>query len=181
MPAKYLATGRLTGDELSSTSEGRHLELEEEYLRHPAASAFASKGDPVVDLNGQNIVGVCFNTATAATDFVTIDTEGIWFQSVLADDDDGGNAVQIGDEIFIDLATAVLSKIRNKFTNQHFGYALGTVAVHTAAVVAVKVHWDPDDAIEVVGKGTVFYAIGDRPNAREYRYRSTATLSLIHI
>ena len=108
MPAKYLTTGYAAGDEMSSTYEGRHLELEESYLVHPAASAFAAKGDPVVDAGGQNIVGVCLTTAAAATELVTLDTEGIWALNVVASDDWGASAISYGDEIFISLTTAVL-------------------------------------------------------------------------
>ena len=178
MPAQYLATGHESGDECSSTYEGRHLTLEESFLVHPThTDAFVDKGDPVIDTGGQNIVGVALLSAAAATDLISLDTEGIWFLNATAVDDLGNSAIQLGDEIFISLAGAatMLSKIRNKNTHQHFGYALGDVATGTTAVVAIKVHWDPDDALEVVGKGDVFYALGTRPNAREYRYQSTAT------
>ncbi len=176
MPAIYLATGETAGNECSSTGEGRHITLEEALLNHPTQTdGFALKGDPVVDAGGGNIVGVTLKSGFAATDLISIDTEGIWFLNVTATDDVGNTAVQLGDEIFISLANPILSKNRDKNTHQHFGYALGDVATGTTAVVAVKVHWDPDDAIEVVGQEAAWYAMGTRGNAREYRYRSTAT------
>jgi len=174
MPAIYIATNATAGDEISSTYEGRHLTLEESYLNHPThGDGFVNKGDPVLDAGGENIVGVALLSAAAATDLISIDTEGIWFLTATASDDWGNSAIQLGDEIFISLANPVLSKIRNKNTNQHFGYALGDVPAGTSAVVAVKVHWDPDDAEEVIGKGSAFYELDAlHANGREYRYRS---------
>ena len=176
MPALYLATGRTAGEECSSTYEGRHITLEESYLIHPThADAFVDHGDPVIDTDGQNIVGVAFVSAAAATDLIAIDTEGIWFLNVQAIDDIGNIAVALGDEIYINKATAVLSKRTDKNAQQRFGYALGTVNAGYTSVVAVKVHWNPDDALELVGSSATPFALGVRPNAREYRYRSTAT------
>ena len=174
MPDFYLNTGQTAGNECSSTGEARHLTIEENLLAHPThADGLVDKGDPVVDLGGQNIVGVSFSSAAAAADPLAIDTEGIWFLNATATDDWGNNPIQYGDEIFISLANPVLSKFRNKNTHQHFGYALGTVATGTTDVVAIKVHWDPDDAEEIVGKSTAFYELAATvANGREYRYRS---------
>jgi len=174
MPAKYLVStgGWAAGDEISSTYEGRHLELEDSYLAHTThTDAFVDKGDPVIA--GGNIVGVAFNSAAAATDVISIDTEGIWALSVVAEDDDGDIAVVVGDEIFISKAdaAAMLSKNSNKNTFQHFGYALGAINAGVTAVIAVKVHWDPDDAEELVGTGAVpFVSTKANHSFREYRY-----------
>ncbi len=157
MPALYLATGHVSGEECSSTYEGRHLTLEESYLTHPShTDTFVDHGDPV--LVGDLIVGVAFTSAAAATDLIAIDTEGIWFLSVNATDYEGASAVATGDQIYINKTTAVLSKNSNKATHQRFGYALGDVAQGTA-VVAVKVHFDPDDATERIGTQAVPMAI----------------------
>ena len=177
MPAQYLATGHSAGEECSSTYEGRHLTLEESFLVHPThADAFVDKGDPVVITTGdQSVVGVAFASATAATDLIAIDTEGAWYLSCTAVDDWGNSPIAAGDEIFISLtgAATMLSKIRNKNTHQHFGYALGDLATGTTGVVAIKVHWDPDDSEEIIGKGSAFYEMGVTvANGREYRYRS---------
>lgn len=176
MPALYLATGREAGDECSSTYEGRHLTLEESYLTHPThADGFVNKGDPVVV--GADIVGVALKSAAAATDFVAIDTEGIWFLTVLDVDYEGTSAVIPGDEITINMSTCALSKIQNKSTNQRFGYALGNVSNGGAgAVCAVKVHWAPDDAMERVGTSTTPMAISaTQLFAREYYYSTAIT------
>ncbi len=155
MPALYLNTGREAGDEISSTYEGRHITLEESYLTHPShVDGFVDKGDPVVV--GEDIVGVAFKSAAAATDLTALDTEGIWFLTVLDLDYEGTSAVIPGDEITINKSTCVLSKIQNKSTNQRFGYSLGNVSNQGAgAVCAVKVHWAPDDAIERIGTSAV--------------------------
>lgn len=143
MPILYLATGRSAGDECSSTYEGRHLTLEESYLIHPEHSPnFVHHGDPV--LVGENIVGVAFNSASAATDLIAIDTEGIWFLSAVGVNEGGNSAIVPGDELYIHKTTAVISKIRNQATHARFGYALGDVGSGQTAVVAVKIHWDPD-------------------------------------
>jgi hypothetical protein len=154
MPALYLATGKTAGEECSSTYEGRHITLEESYLTHPShTDGFVDKGDPVVC--GENIVGVAFNSAAAATDYIALDTEGIWFLTVYGLNYEGSSAVAVGDAIYINKTTCVLSKIDNKYTNQLFGYALGTVNSGSSGVCAVKVHWTPDDATERVGTSAV--------------------------
>jgi len=143
MPEQYLATGHSAGDECSSTYEGRHLTLEESYLTHPDhADGYVDKGDPV--LCGENIVGVALLSASADTDLITIDTEGIWFLNATAEDEGGNSAIAPGDELYINKTTAVISKIRNQATHARFGYALGDLSSGTTGVVAVKVHWDPD-------------------------------------
>jgi len=171
MPELYVNTGRAAGEECSSTYEGRHITIEESLIVHPShpADGFVDKGDPV--LVGANIVGVAFDSASADTDYIAIDTEGIWFLNATATDEDGANAIAAGDELFLHKTTCILSKNSDKATHQRFGYALGDIAAGTD-VVAVKVHWNPDDALELVG--AAFLSIGTINNAREYRYRSTA-------
>lgn len=146
MPALYLATGKTAGEETSSTYEGRHVTLEESLLTHPShTDGFVDKGDPVIfgGANGYG-VGVAFLSAAAATDYISIDTEGIWFLNVVASDDSGVSAVDEGDVIYINLTTCILSKIKNMATQRVFGYALGDLTGSAvAAVCAVKVHWDP--------------------------------------
>jgi hypothetical protein len=164
----------VAGDEVSSTYEGRHLTFSESQLTHPDnGDGFVNKGDPV--LVGNNIVGVAFLSAAAATDLIPIDTEGIWQLSVVATDEDGSSAVAVGDEIFINRSTCILSKNKDKGTHQRFGYALYAITGGDTDVIPVKVHFDPDDEIELVGYSTNFVSIGTANNAREYRYRSTAT------
>ena len=152
MPALYLATNATAGDEVSSTYEGRHITLEESYLVHPyRASTLVNKGDPV--LINDEIVGVAFSTATANTDLISIDTEGIWFLSVFGcitdgTEDGAAHALAVGDPVYIKRAagtdTVILSGQSDPQHYRRFGYLLGDVTADlesgTADVVAVKVH-----------------------------------------
>ncbi|MBU2249596.1 MAG: hypothetical protein KKD77_22810 [Gammaproteobacteria bacterium] len=132
------------GDEISSTYEGRHITLLESDLVHPAhADVYVDKGDPVVSATGRPaIVGVAFKSATAVTDQIAIDTEGIWNLDVVAANDAGDVAVAGGDCIYINTTTAILSKIANQATQVPFGYALGIVGSGLTEAIAVKVHFD---------------------------------------
>lgn len=152
MPALYLATGHVAGEQCSSTYEGRHLTLEEGHLTHPVhGDGLVDHGDPVIVGALQSpmgeIVGVAFTSAAAATDLIAIDTEGIWFLSGVAVDDNGNSAIAPGDMIYINRTTAVLSKVSSPVTNIPFGRSLGDVATGTTAVVAIKVHCDPPSEI----------------------------------
>jgi len=134
-------TAGVAGDEVSSTYEGRHLTFTESQITHPThADVFVDKGDPV--RVGDKIVGVAFTSALTVDDLVAIDTEGIWQLSVTALNDDGASAVAVGDELFINKTTCVLSKIRSIATQIPFGYALYPIAASTD-VIPVKVHFDP--------------------------------------
>lgn len=176
MPVLYLATGHAAGDECSSTYEGRHLTLEESYLTHPYHSdGLVDKGDPV--LVGDLIVGIAFNSAAAATDLITIDTEGIWFLSAAATDYEGNSAIAPGDQIYINKSTCILSKNSNKSTQQRFGYALGDVPSSTTAVVAIKVHFDPDDATERIGTQAAPMAINTVNYTSYLKWLSTTATS----
>ena len=169
------ADEKTAGEEVSSTYEGRHITVLESQITHPShTDGFVDKGDPV--LVGDVIVGVAFTSAAAATDLVALDTEGIWILDVAATNEAGNSAVAYGDEIFINKTTCILSKNFNKNTHQRFGYALGIIAEGLSETIAVKVHFDPDDSLELVGTNAVPLAMGTTMGiAREYRYRSTAT------
>ncbi len=154
--------GELTaGTEVSSTYEGRHLTVLESELIHPFnGTTFVAKGEPVllcrtaVPATYGEAIGVAFNTATAATDFVAIDTEGIFNLTVYAQDDDGTVNIEIGDTLYIhDGSTgaaslngygdAEISKISNTVTQRIFGYALGRMTANSSGQIAVKLHWGP--------------------------------------
>lgn len=149
---EYPITGRTAGEEGSSTYEGRHVSVVESELTHPYRSTgFVNKGDPV--LYGANIVGVAFDTATAATDKIAIDTEGIWYLYVLGCVSDGtsdgvAKALTYGDPIYIQRtpgsSTYLLSGQQDPQHFQAFGFVLGSVSASTTVptLVAVKVHND---------------------------------------
>jgi len=146
------ANAKTAGDEISSTYEGRHVTLEESLLIHPTtADGLVDKGQPVVfNTTALQGVGVSFKSAAAATDLIAIDTEGIWVQSVVANDDDGGSAVTVGDRLYISITTAVISKIAARATNVPFGYALGNIDSGLTRTIAVKVHYDPQPGMNTI-------------------------------
>ena len=155
-PAKDAKTA---GDEISSTGEGRYLTFLESELNHPyhSADGYVDKGDPVVaQTSTGKIVGVAMASASAATDKITIDTEGIWALTVYADTDEvwdkvaGEGAIVAGDQLFIDHVSAGaitagvgacgISKRRDASKNIPFGFALGAIDDAGEGVIGVKVH-----------------------------------------
>lgn len=141
--------GLTTGTEVSSTFEGRHITATAAEFNHGDVLGVVTKGYPVIfGVNaGNRGVGVAFNTEVLGTDLIAVDTEGIWNLTVLATDDDAGagGVVSAGDPLFINTTTALISKIRNLVTQIPFGYALGGIAQDLSRVIAVKVHWDPEE------------------------------------
>lgn len=146
MPSPYERYKGGEVSEISSTHGGRHVTLSEGLLNHPThADNMVDGKDPVTfgaTADGYG-VGVAFSSAAVATDLIAIDTEGTWNLSVVADDDEGGSAVEIGDIIYINRTTCILSKISSDTTNIVFGYALDTIGSGLTSTIAVKVHWDP--------------------------------------
>jgi len=153
MPALYLATGHTAGEEVSSTWEGRYLSLEEGLLIHPFhADGLVDKGDPVLRRDG-GLVGVAMASALTASDYITIDTEGIWFLNVFGCITDGtvnGAALILyaGDPVYIKITpgtdTTILSGQSDPAHYAQFGYLLGDTTADLEAgtpdLVAVKVH-----------------------------------------
>ena len=136
-----VADADAAGIEVSSTYEGRHVTVLESQITHPThTDGYVDKGDPCIV--GNVLVGVAFTSASAATDRVALDTEGIWIQDVYAADGAGNSAVAYGDELFIDATTCAISKIA---AGVHFGYALGIITGGNTDTIAVKVHFDPPD------------------------------------
>jgi hypothetical protein len=130
----------VAGKEVSSTYEGRHVTFPESYLVHPSHTDGLVDGkDPVL---AGNIVGVALKGAAANTDQIAIDTEGIWALTVVATDQLGNSAVAVGDEIYINRITAVLSKNSDLESNIPFGVALMSASSGVTDVIAVKVHND---------------------------------------
>lgn len=152
----YVNTGQSAGEECSSGGEGRVLTFEESLLTHPSHTDGLVDGKDPVCIG--DIVGVALQGASAATDLIAVDTEGIFWLNVVATDDLGNSAVARGDRIYINRTTCVLSKISSPATNQLFGTALGVVTSGETDVCAIKVHQDPtepeiDATYLVVSKG----------------------------
>lgn len=176
----YVMTSKLAGDEISSTYEGRHIDCQESDLVHPShTDGFVNNGDPV--LMGENVVGVAFSDASAATNIIAVDTEGIWALSVVATNQYGNVAVARGDVLFINKTTAIISKNYDKNVSVRFGVALSTLGSGTTGIVAVKVHMMPDDEVEQVGSSSAYFNLGTTANiyARQYRYTSAATTGAV--
>lgn len=134
------------GDQISSTGEGRHVTLFPDNLSHGTNVSVVTKGYPVwFGATGAG-VGMPFVTQTATTNLIAqgaIDTEGIWCVDVDATADAGDVAVAVGDRLYVNTTTGVVSKINNIATQLPFGYALGIVTSGEVNRIAVKVHWDP--------------------------------------
>jgi len=131
----YDATYQHEGDEISSTLEGRHVNIYEDLLVHPAhADGLVNKGDPV--LAGWSLVGIALNSASSTNDVITIETEGVWYLSVTSNLQ-GMGAIWVGDMVYIDPVTAAIG---DDFTYPPFGHALGPVASGATELIAVKVH-----------------------------------------
>ena len=158
---------KTAGDEVSSTYEGRHITVREGELIHPFhADDLVNKGDPVIvclysathnHATYGRAVGIALASATAVTDYIAVDTEGIWMGQVYADDDNGTQDIEAGDALFISddstgtdasiaadgTGDAAISKIRDNVLQIPFGYALGRADAGNAGTMSVKVHWDP--------------------------------------
>ena len=131
------ASGGTAGTEVSSTYEGRHVTLLESDLIHPShTDGLVDKGDPVVfGTSGKQGVGVAFQSAIAATNYISLDTEGIFNLSVVAYDDNGTCVIYGGTPLYINVSTAIISAIKDNATQVPFGYALGQVAEGATAVI----------------------------------------------
>lgn len=132
-PTAYDATYQAAGEQCSSTSEGRYVTFIESVLTHPAnASGLVEKGMPCVTFE---LCGVAMTSASAATDRVSLDTEGIWWLDVYAWF--FGVDITVGQRVYIDPITAVVS---DDITGMPFGWALCGVNSEQTELIAVKVH-----------------------------------------
>jgi len=128
-----------SGDEISSTYEGRHITLAESLLTHPVhADNLVNKGDPVNI--GTDLVGVAFISAVLNTDLISIDTEGIWALTCSADDYSGPSAIAVGDRLYISGVISGVGIISKDVSGVPFGYALTALGAGEDGLVAVKVH-----------------------------------------
>ena len=133
----YLNPYAVAGEEISSTGEGRHVNILEGDLVHPAhADVFVNKGDPVsfgIGWFGLG-VGIALKSASANTDVIPVDTEGIWRCEVVAE----WNMI-VGQLVFI-TSTGVLVDWPPDENAHIFGYTLQPLLAGTGTI-AVKVHW----------------------------------------
>jgi len=132
----------VAGREISSTLIGRHVNIEEAQLIHPThADGLVDKGDPVAFWDG---AGVALQSATAATDSIPVDTEGIWRLSVTNTGVNAFGDIKVGQVLFIDASGVIFDEWSTSFAI--FGLALEAIAdpgmgAPITQVIAVKVHW----------------------------------------
>ena len=120
------------GDQISSTSEGRHVYVQESVLVHAdLGDGLVDKGQPVAFFEG---VGIALKSATSTAENVPIDTEGIWRVSVVA-----VAPIVIGQSLFINNTGVVTDDPTNAMAV--FGYSLQAITAPSTATIAVKVHW----------------------------------------
>jgi hypothetical protein len=147
-------------------------------MTHPyhSVDGFVDKGDPV--LVGDEIVGVAFDSALAASDYITIDTEGIFFLNVHGCISDGtvdgaAHTLVVGDPVYIKRvpgtgagSTTILSGQSDPQNYRRFGYLLGNVAAsleatNTPTLVAVKVHGATSQLTNSKNYGSYIGVFGD--------------------
>ncbi|MBU2177637.1 MAG: DUF2190 family protein [Gammaproteobacteria bacterium] len=120
------------GQQVSSTFEGRHVNIQEVLLVHAdLGNGLVQKGQPVAFWEG---VGIALKTAASTSDSIPVDTEGIWRVSVVAE-----AAIAVGQSLFINTSGVVTdSPVDGQAV---FGYSLQQVSEAGTYVLAVKVHW----------------------------------------
>jgi hypothetical protein len=135
----YYDVYRSEGEEVSSTNEGRYVKvLESNILGHPAhGDGLVDKGDPVALFDS---VGVAMGSATAATDIITIDTEGIWRLSVTNTGLNNFTNIVVGQQLFITSAGVITDDWVSSFAI--FGWALQPITGVGTLTIAVKVHYE---------------------------------------
>ena len=134
----YYNAYRPAGDEISSTGEGRHIDvLESDIGAHPGhTDGLVDKGDPVALFDA---VGVALMSAKAATDVITIDTEGIWRLEVENTGLNNFGTIVPGQVLFITGAGVINDDWVGAYAI--FGFALQPIDSVRTEVIAVKVHW----------------------------------------
>ena len=136
------------GQEVSSTFEGRHVQLSEGWLYHRdlTGDGFVQKGQPVVFTFGSG-VGIALKTATSMTDIIPIDTEGIWRLEVWATDDIApGQVLWICDDGSGEDGIVTDDPFISSGLPNVLGYAMEPFRFtdngeFNTVILAVKVHW----------------------------------------
>uniref|UniRef100_A0A6M3MEU9 Uncharacterized protein n=1 Tax=viral metagenome TaxID=1070528 RepID=A0A6M3MEU9_9ZZZZ len=133
----YYDAYRLAGEQVSSTFEGRIVNIQEGYLIHPThADGFVDKGDPVALFDG---VGVALKSASSATEVIPVDTEGVWRLSVTNTGLNNFGTITVGQVLFIDPSGVVNDHWVGAYAI--YGYALEPIDSVRTQIIAVKVHW----------------------------------------
>lgn len=132
--------GGVSGEELNAS--GDNLTVVESALTHPShTDGFVDAGDPVV---AGAIAGVASASATASTDPINVATQGIYRMTVTPQDANGNKTLALGDRLYINEDTAVVSAIN---TGRPFAIALAALTGSaTPAVIPILLlgHQMPD-------------------------------------
>ena len=129
----------------SKVADGVFLNILESNLVHVdsggAADALVNKGDPVLLTGGIGIIGVAFNSVDAATDRVTVDTEGIYNLTITP----LNGTLDIGELVYINTSTGLIGNTTG--TAIPFGYSLSETDITsgTTSVIPIKLARDADD------------------------------------
>ena len=124
-------TGLTAGTEMSAGEGGRFFTLLESTLIHAdPGDTLIDKGQPCYVSGGTALKGVAQTSAAAATDYLSIDTRGIYALSVVADN----GAITIGDQLYIGTDGLVDNTSGSSFA---FGIALGALDSAATGVIAV--------------------------------------------
>jgi hypothetical protein len=119
-----------------------------------------------------DIVGIAMASAAAATDMISIDTEGIWALNVLGCKSDGTSdgiavAMTAGMEVYIKRTPStdvyILSGQQDPYHFAFFGYLMGSVSasVTVPTLVGVKVHNSPNPLGGILHFGSGSTAAGN--------------------
>ena len=134
----YYDPYRLAGEEISSTNEGRHINVKESDIgAHPAhTDGLVDKGDPVALFDA---VGVALKSAQSANDIIPVDTEGIWRLSVTNTGLNNFVTIVPGQVLFITVGGVITDDWVGSYAI--FGFALQPIDSVRTEIIAVKVHW----------------------------------------
>ena len=112
---------------------GRIVSVQESNLVHISRTGnLAEKGDPVY---ATNLVGVAVNSPGSATDYVGVDTGGVYYLLVTPEEDD----VSVGQRLYINSSGLLTDADAGNVT---FGYALeaiDTSETYEATLIPVKI------------------------------------------
>src|SRR5437016_3747594 len=125
----------------NQVSDGQVVSVVASGLTHPSHSDnLPHSGDPVV---AGILVGVAGESAATSTSLIDVETAGVFKLSVTATDSGGNSAVVLGDQLYIDGSSAVITKDSSKTA---YGIALGAVSSGATASIPVKLGAGPAGA-----------------------------------
>jgi hypothetical protein len=176
---QYSPVGHTEGEPWGEVGQAGLLTFLESEILHPShTDGLVDRGDVcLVNAGGYLIAGVAQTSASAATDLITIDTEGKYFLTVDAADDAGNAAITLGAPIYVNTSDCSLSLAKNDAVQHEFGYALSTLSSGETDLVTVLVRGFSVDfsRIKVGTEASPFSSSVADTKFWELRTKSTAT------